>query len=72
MIALYPFAAAIAASPIPVLPEVGSIIVAPAQSLPSRSACSIIAFATLSFTDPAGLPLSNFASTLAPSACALW
>ena len=55
MIILYPFAAAIAASPIPVFPDVFSIIVEPGLSFPSLSACSIISFAILSFTDPAGL-----------------
>ena len=64
---LYPLAAPIAASPMPVLPEVGSIIVAPGRSLPSRSAASIILSATLSFTEPAGLNISAFASSAAPT-----
>ena len=67
MIILYPFAAAIAASPIPVFPDVGSIIVEPGLSFPSLSACSIISFAILSFTDPAGLKYSSFARSLASS-----
>ena len=43
------------ARPIPVLPEVGSIIVPPARSLPEHSASLIISRATLSLTEPAGL-----------------
>ena len=43
MISLYPFAAAIEASPIPVFPDVGSIIVPPGNNLPDFSASSIIA-----------------------------
>ena len=60
----YPFAAAIAARPIPVFPDVGSMIVEPGFNFPSLSACSIISFAILSFTDPAGLKYSSFASSL--------
>ena len=64
MISLYPFAAAIAASPIPVFPDVGSIMVEPGFNFPSASACSIISFAIRSLTDPAGLKYSSFASNL--------
>src|SRR5919204_1039771 len=49
------------ASPTPVLPEVGSTIVPPGFSKPSRSAASIIATAGRSFTDPPGLVVSIFA-----------
>lgn len=65
MINLYPLAAAIDARPIPVLPDVGSMIVAPGLSFPLFSASSIISLATLSLTLPAGLKYSSFASILA-------
>ena len=65
MISLYPFAAAIAARPIPVFPDVGSMIVEPGLSFPSFSACSIISFAIRSLTEPAGLKYSTFARSLA-------
>ena len=61
-IALYPLATATNAKPIPVLPEVGSIIVAPGLSIPFFSASSIIDNATLSFADPAGLRYSSLAN----------
>ena len=61
----YPLAAAMDASPIPVLPDVGSIITEPSFNCPLLSASSIIAFAILSFTLPAGLKYSNFTSTFA-------
>ena len=64
-IALYPFAAATAASPIPVFPLVGSIIVAPGFKMPRFSASSIIASAILSLTDPAGFKYSSFAKITA-------
>ncbi len=60
-IALYPFAVATAAMPMPVLPLVGSMMVAPGFNLPDFSASSIIARAILSFTLPAGLKYSNLA-----------
>ena len=53
------------ASPIPVFPEVGSIITESFLSLPVFSASSIIAFAILSLTEPAGLKYSSFARILA-------
>ena len=62
---LYPRAAATEARPIPVFPEVGSIIVEPAFNFPLCSASSRIALATLSFTLPAGLKYSNFARIVA-------
>ena len=65
MIRRYPFAAAIAARPIPVFPDVGSIMVEPGFNFPSFSACSIISFAIRSLTDPAGLKYSSFARSLA-------
>ena len=61
----YPFAAAAEASPIPVLPLVGSIITDPFFNNPLFSASSIIALAILSFTLPAGLKSSNFANRTA-------
>ena len=61
---LYPFAAATLARPIPVLPLVGSIITESALSFPVFSASSIIAFAILSLTEPAGLKYSSFTSFL--------
>ena len=64
----YPLAAASAARPIPVFPDVGSIITEPSFNCPFASASSIIAFAIRSFTLPAGLKYSslksNFASKL--------
>ena len=61
MISLYPLAAATDASPIPVLPDVGSMIVVSLFNLPAFSASSKIDFATLSLTEPAGLKYSNLA-----------
>src|SRR5881409_4062798 len=52
----------------PVLPLVGSTIVAPGRSAPRRSASSIIATAIRSLTLPPGLKNSSFASTTAPPA----
>src|SRR6266516_2352651 len=49
------------ARPTPVLPEVGSTIVPPGFSFPSRSACSIIARPIRSFTEPPGLRYSSLA-----------
>src|SRR6478672_11577090 len=49
------------ASPTPVLPEVGSTIVPPGFSFPSRSACSIIARPIRSLTEPPGLRNSSLA-----------
>ena len=66
-IALYPFAAAIDASPIPVFPEVGSMITEPSFRIPFSSASSIIAFATRSFTLPAGFRYSSFTRIVASS-----
>ena len=60
-IALYPFATATSASPIPVFPDVGSIMVAPGFKMPLASASSIIDNATLSFAEPAGFKYSSFA-----------
>ena len=67
IISLYPLAAAIAARPIPVLPDVGSIIVEPAFNNPLLSASSIISLAILSLTLPAGLRYSSFAKIVASS-----
>src|SRR5579864_1546935 len=54
------------ASPMPVLPLVGSTSVAPALSTPRRSASSTMASAIRSFTLPPGLSDSILASTVAP------
>ena len=62
---LYPFAAAMDARPIPVLPDVGSMITEPSFKIPFSSASSIIAFAILSLTLPAGLRYSSFTRSVA-------
>jgi hypothetical protein len=51
------------ASPTPVLPEVGSMIVPPGRSAPEASAASTMRSAMRSFTDPPGLKYSTLAST---------
>ena len=58
----YPLIVATIASPTPVLPLVGSMIVAPGCSTPLSSASSIIESATRSFTLPAGLNDSSLAT----------
>ena len=60
-----------AARPMPVLPEVGSMMVAPGASLPSRSAASSIHRAALSLTLPVGFRYSSLHSSRAesPRAC---
>ena len=60
-------AAATAASPMPVLPDVGSMIVAPGCRRPVCSASSIIRRAMRSLALPAGLKDSSFAKMRAPS-----
>src|SRR5829696_905456 len=50
------------ARPVPVLPLVGSMIVAPGLSFPSRSAASIMASATRSLIEPPGLSASSLAT----------
>src|SRR3954464_8016321 len=50
------------ARPVPVLPDVGSTMVPPGLSLPSRSAASISATATRSLMDPPGLSDSTLAT----------
>ena len=47
------------------LPEVGSTIVPPGFSFPSRSAASIIVIAIRSLTEPPGFRYSSFASSVA-------
>ena len=49
------------ASPIPVLPEVGSTTTVPLSSLPSFSSASIIARPMRSLTEESGLKNSHFA-----------
>src|SRR3954447_16057991 len=51
------------ASPVPVLPEVGSTMVPPGLSRPSRSAASMSATATRSLIEPPGLSASTFATS---------
>src|SRR6266516_899408 len=58
----YPLIAAAIARPTPVLPEVGSTIVPPGLSFPSRSARSIIGSPIRSLTEPPGFRYSSFAS----------
>src|SRR5213593_744180 len=53
------------ASPMPVLPEVPSMIVPPGFSWPARSASSIILTAIRSLIELPGLKVSSFASTSA-------
>src|SRR5438093_936773 len=63
----YPLTAAAIANPWPVFPDVGSTIVPPGRSFPSRSAASIIRIPIRSFTDPPGLSISSLASTVGRS-----
>ena len=58
---LYPRTLAAIASEIPVLPLVGSRIVAPGFKRPSRSAASIIEIAVRSLIEPVGFRSSIFA-----------
>ena len=60
-----PRAAASEHRPMPVLPEVGSMMTVSASSLPSASAWSSIAFAIRSFTEPAGLNSSTLPTMVA-------
>ena len=62
---LYPRAAAVNASPIPVFPLVGSTIIVFGVSFPAFSAASIIATPMRSFTDHSGLKFSSFPMTVA-------
>src|SRR4051794_2603322 len=57
----YPLSAAAIASPTPVLPDVGSTIVPPGFSFPSRSAASIIASPIRSLFEPPGFMNSSLA-----------
>ena len=74
MMMRYPRAAATEASPMPVLPEVGSMMTEPGPSRPRASASSIMALAMRSLTLPAGLKYSSLARILAcrPSAASIW
>jgi hypothetical protein len=51
------------ARPVPVLPDVGSTMVPPGRSRPSRSAASIIAIAARSLIEPPGLSASTLATS---------
>src|SRR5437867_4253203 len=66
-ISLYPLTAATIARPMPVLPLVGSMIVAPGFRRPSLSAVSIMLSAMRSLTLPAGLSDSTLATISAQS-----
>src|SRR6266568_1633094 len=55
------------ASPTPVFPDVGSMIVPPGRSAPEASAASTIRSAIRSLTDPPGLMYSTLASTAGAS-----
>src|SRR6266513_2420553 len=61
----YPLTAAPIASPPPVLPDVGSTIVPPGFSFPSRSAASIIASPIRSLFEPPGFMYSSLARSVA-------
>ena len=61
----YPLSAAAIARPVPVLPEVGSTIVPPGLSFPSRSAASIIVIPIRSLIDPPGFRYSSLTTTVA-------
>jgi hypothetical protein len=61
----YPFAAHTNASAMPVLPDVGSTIVVPSPTRPSRSSASIIETPILSLTLAIGLNDSSFNRTSA-------
>src|SRR4051812_37593732 len=55
------------ASPVPVLPDVGSMIVPPGFSRPSCSAASTIRIATRSLIEPPGLKYSTLATIVGAS-----
>src|SRR6059058_438489 len=61
--------AAAIARPTPVLPEVGSTIVPPGFSFPSRSAASIIASPIRSLFEPPGFMNSSFARIVPGTSC---
>ncbi len=61
----YPLMTAAMARPIPVLPDVPSMMVPPGASSPSRSASSIIRSAMRSFSEFPGLKVSSLARTVA-------
>ena len=60
-------AAATLARPMPVLPEVGSMITAPGPSRPRASASSSMALATRSLTEPPGLKASSWQGSGPPA-----
>ena len=62
---LYPFTTAAIARPMPVLPDVPSMMVPPGLSRPARSASSIILTAMRSLIELPGLKVSIFANTSA-------
>ena len=62
-----PRAAASAARPMPVLPEVGSMSTVSSSMSPRSTASSIMAWAMRSFAEPPGLKDSTFPSSVAGS-----
>ena len=62
---MYPLTIAASANPIPVFPEVPSIMVPPGFNLPSASASSTILRAIRSFVEFPGLKVSTLAKTKA-------
>src|SRR5256714_2420853 len=65
----YPLRAAAIARPTPVFPEVGSTIVPPGLSFPSRSAASIIASPIRSLFEPPGFMNSSLARIVPGTSC---
>src|SRR3954454_20763207 len=59
------------ARPVPVLPEVGSMIVPPGRSRPSRSAASTMVIATRSLIEPPGLKYSTLPTSCGPQPAAI-
>lgn len=71
MIMRLPRAAAMEHSPIPVLPDVGSMITVSSSILPALTASSIMALAILSLIEPAGLKHSALPMIVAFRSCLL-
>ena len=65
-----PRAAAMAARPMPVLPDVGSMSTVSSSILPAATASSIMALAMRSFTEPPGLKDSTLPINVAGRWCA--
>ena len=65
-----PRTAAMAERPMPVLPEVGSMMTVSSSRTPASTAASIIDWAARSFTEPVGLNDSTFPMSVAGSSWA--